>query len=328
MFRSPFKKKQNAKKKASKAPTTARGMESDPERGRGNEEDEEHLPSWLKGGGTSGDDNVEKEQAGAGETTPLVRTSSVNVTEAEEDYGTAPPPAKVATESGRGEENEPAWHSEDAGVESGDGTEKDGATKDEEKGAAGAEKREDSFEDEHELSKQGPPEKPRRSCCHLIFTFISLVTIVASAFLLMTQILPLIVDASQVSILQTALRCYVSIFCLIFIAVEFDVPIRFIRKSEILQNFIFRGFLYTFVGLIGAEESLAFQFEDALKKDGADEVTSYWASLFIQISSWVMVGCGTVYLLLGICCMRRIRDRCRDDFKRKMNEYKNPNARQ
>lgn len=326
MFRSPFKKKQNAKKKSSKASAAAKEAASDPEQGRRNGEDEEHLPSWLKGG----DDDVEKEQAGAGETTPLVRTCSVNVTEAEEDYGTAPPPAKVATESGRGEENEPAWHSEDAGVESGDRTEKDGATKDEEKGAAGAEKREDSFEDEHEPSKQGPPEKPRRSCCHLIFTFISLVTIIASACLLLTQIVPLLIDASQVSILQTALRCYVSIFCLIFIAVEFDIPIRFVRKSEILQNFIFRGFLYTFIGLIGAEESLAFQFEDALKKDGMmpDGVTSYRASLFIQISSWLMVGCGTVYLLMGICCLRRIRDRCRDDFKRKMNEYKNPNVTQ
>ena len=34
-----------------------------------------------------------------------------------------------------------------------------------------------------------------------------------------------------------------------------------------------------------------------------------WLALFMQISAWVMIGLGTAYMLLGICCMNSVRDR-------------------
>lgn len=173
--------------------------------------------------------------------------------------------------------------------------------------------------------------RPHRTCCHRIFNLITFIAVVTLICLLLTQALPLFF-VKGVSVLQYTLRCYVSIFCLIFILTELDAPLNFLRSSKSLQNWISRGFLYSFVGLIGAEESLAVRVQDVLQQHpemgaGAFQLNVSWLAVFIQVSSWVMVGVGGAYFLLGICCMKGVRDRTRRDYQERMNNYKMLKAR-
>ena len=42
----------------------------------------------------------------------------------------------------------------------------------------------------------------------------------------------------------------------------------------------------------------------------------------MQISSWMMVSLGVVYMLLGICCMKVIRDRMKSEYQERWETYK------
>ena len=47
-----------------------------------------------------------------------------------------------------------------------------------------------------------------------------------------------------------------------------------------------------------------------------------WLGLFMEISSFMMVGLGIVYMLLGICCLKLLRDRLKRKDKEKWEDYK------
>jgi hypothetical protein len=136
--------------------------------------------------------------------------------------------------------------------------------------------------------------RPHRPCCLHIFIFIEIVAILASLNLLITEIIPIIIaPPSKIGYLSLALRCYLSCFCLVFISVELEIPVPFIKDSQvrllptvrvdgeradsqfsthasavfffwgqIFNNWISRGFLYSFVGLIGMEEAYSSRVED------------------------------------------------------------------
>ena len=72
--------------------------------------------------------------------------------------------------------------------------------------------------------------------------------IVASISLLLTQLMPLFfAPVNEHGITDLVLKFYISIFCVLFIMVENDTPIPFIKKSTILQNYFSRGFVYSFI---------------------------------------------------------------------------------
>jgi hypothetical protein len=48
------------------------------------------------------------------------------------------------------------------------------------------------------------------------------------------------------------LRLYISIFCVVFILVEYDAPIGFLKESMVLQNYFSRGFVYSFLGVVSS----------------------------------------------------------------------------
>jgi len=47
----------------------------------------------------------------------------------------------------------------------------------------------------------------------------------------------------------------------------------------------------------------------------------WFHALFVEIPAYVMLGCGGLYMAMGILCMRPVRDRCREDYARRMEEY-------
>jgi hypothetical protein len=163
--------------------------------------------------------------------------------------------------------------------------------------------------------------RPHRPCCLHVFIFIEIVAILASLNLLITEIIPIIIaPPSKIGYLSLALRCYLSCFCLVFISVELEIPVPFIKDSKIFNNWISRGFLYSFVGLIGMEEAYSSRVED-LVGNANDKFHVAWVPMFMQITSWVMFAVGCCYMLLGICCLWRLRDKLRDSFQERLEEY-------
>ena len=145
---------------------------------------------------------------------------------------------------------------------------------------------------------------------------------VSSLGLLATQIIPLFVAPfKEQGYFDLALKVYISLFCLLFILVEFDAPVPFIRNSQLLQSYLSRGFIYSFLGLICLEEAYSERVKEIVKLH-ADEFHVAWASLFMQISSWLIFACGVNYMCMGCCCLKKYRDKIRKKDKELWKKYR------
>lgn len=107
---------------------------------------------------------------------------------------------------------------------------------------------------------------------------------------------------------------------------ELEVPISFIKNASLLQSYVPRGFLYSFVGLIGMEESYAV-FVQGLKAEHGrspeyDEVHISWETLLIKGSSLAMVVLGCAYMILGAFCMQGVRENLRKNHREAMERYR------
>ena len=91
---------------------------------------------------------------------------------------------------------------------------------------------------------------PRRNCCHGMFIFLNIVSILACLAMIVSKVLPLFLTnvIHEQSYVQLAIRCYIAFFCLIFILAELEAPM--VRTNGTLQNFISKGFNYTFMAAV------------------------------------------------------------------------------
>ncbi|CAB9519007.1 expressed unknown protein (Partial), partial [Seminavis robusta] len=159
------------------------------------------------------------------------------------------------------------------------------------------------------LTLDTKPHMPKRNWCVEYFRVVSTITGISSLGLLATQMIPLFfAPLKSQGYFDLALKFYVSLFCILFLLVESNAPIPFLRNSPILQTFISRGFLYSFLGLICLEEAYSERVKTMVSAH-ADQFHVAWASLFMQISAWFIFGCGIWYMLMGFCCLKRLRDR-------------------
>ena len=170
----------------------------------------------------------------------------------------------------------------------------------------------DDDDDSHSaLTMDGKPHLPNRNWCLEFFRLVSAVTVIASLGLLATQLLPVIlVPLKSQGYFDLALKVYVTCFCFLFIMVECDAPLPAVRNSQLLQTYLSRGFLYSFLGLICLQEAYSERVKEMVATH-ADEFHVAWASLFMQISSWLITACGIFYMLMGLCCLKKLRDRIR-----------------
>eukprot|EP00565_Helicotheca_tamesis_P009205 CAMPEP_0185732896 /NCGR_PEP_ID=MMETSP1171-20130828/17863_1 /TAXON_ID=374046 /ORGANISM="Helicotheca tamensis, Strain CCMP826" /LENGTH=318 /DNA_ID=CAMNT_0028402499 /DNA_START=138 /DNA_END=1094 /DNA_ORIENTATION=+ len=178
-------------------------------------------------------------------------------------------------------------------------------------------------------SNNKPPRKP---FCLSLFTVLSIIAVLSNLLFLACQIIPLFYlhynteDDLETIILQYVLRIYLAILTLYFILGECEVPLAFIQHSQSLQNWMSRGFLYTFLAMLGMQQSSSSS-SAAESENGANEdvVTSSWLmqelKLPIMISEWMLFGVGVLYMLLGICCMKRVKDRLRNAHREEWEEY-------
>jgi hypothetical protein len=176
----------------------------------------------------------------------------------------------------------------------------------------------------------GKPEMPHRNCWVALFFFIEGFGIIISLCLITTQVLPLVVAVQldqwqAIGMVSVLLKLYLSCFCILFVLVEWDVPIAFLKASQFLQTYMSRGFLYSFIGLTCMQEAYSERITDMVthSQTQADQMFHVsWISLFMQVSSWMMVGLGVVYMILGICCLQRIRNKVVKRYREQWTLYR------
>jgi hypothetical protein len=170
------------------------------------------------------------------------------------------------------------------------------------------------------------PHMPNDNPVLWLFHLLQGVAVIAALCLLVTQAIPITLKAStsypvSITFLSLALKVYISLFCITFVLVESNLPIPFIRTSELLQAFISRGFIYSFLGLICVEEAYSERVRDIVSH-GKDEFHVGWLAIFMQISSWFMLGVGALYMLLGVFCLRGLRDRMHREEQEEWKKYR------
>ena len=159
---------------------------------------------------------------------------------------------------------------------------------------------------------------PLRNCCHSFFVLIQILAVVGNASMIAVQLIPVIAWSSMV-IEHKVVRFYMAFFNFIFILSEFEL-------YNGWNNWIKRGVVYTFVGVVALDQRMSM-IRYGFLNPKADETlgqswNELWTSLLIEIVSWLMIGVGCMYFLLGLLCMKSIRNRCRVDYQRRMKEYK------
>lgn len=160
----------------------------------------------------------------------------------------------------------------------------------------------------------------RKKCMHLYFDLVSMVTTIVALCMLLSQVLPLVFDRndedsdSALGLVQMALRIYMGIFCVGAICAEQEVLV--INKIPILHSWMIRGLTYSFLGLIGLEQSVAVNFNE----DGSS--SGRHASLFIKFSSFALTFMGLLYFVMGLLCMRNIRKNAKKEYDLRLEKEK------
>ena len=181
--------------------------------------------------------------------------------------------------------------------------------------------------------KKKKPDGPQKSICHLLFDSVRYLAIIASSMMLLMQLVPLYILKSESTWLQIAVRSYLAIFCLFFILTESNIPIlRDLLSKFAHSNWILRGFLYSFIGLIGIEQNLAIKVADIAAGTTNSVLgptySTLFASLFMDITTWTMISVGILYFVLGLLCMQQWYEKLGKNHNQKVREYKQKKKRE
>ena len=177
------------------------------------------------------------------------------------------------------------------------------------------------------LLASGKPERPTRNCLVHVFFFIESFGIITCCCLLLTQVAPLVMGMTieEIGYVSAILKLYLSLFSILLLVVEYDVPISFIKNSKFIQTWFSRGFLYSFLGLTCMQEAYSERITDMVNSGGTSTSGLFhvsWISLFMQVSSWMMVGLGVVYMILGVLWLQLVRDRVVQSYKLSWVHYR------
>ncbi|KAL7530111.1 hypothetical protein ACHAWF_003248 [Thalassiosira exigua] len=100
-------------------------------------------------------------------------------------------------------------------------------------------------------------------------------------------------------------RWYMAVFHFVLIFIELDLSIPVIIPNKTLDNFIHRGYLISFMGLLdicmGSNNRSLVDILDELQGDLSDRgISIRCAFAVLGISSRGMIACGLIYVLLGL----------------------------
>lgn len=69
------------------------------------------------------------------------------------------------------------------------------------------------------------------------------------------------------------------------------------------------------------EEAYSERVQDAVGHE-RDEFHVSWLGVFMQVSAWMIFGVGLIYMLLGLCCLKKLRDKLKEDDRKKWIEFR------
>mmetsp|Transcript_11382 Transcript_11382/g.17381 ORF Transcript_11382/g.17381 Transcript_11382/m.17381 type:complete len:235 (+) Transcript_11382:82-786(+) len=155
----------------------------------------------------------------------------------------------------------------------------------------------------------------QRTFSHKLFRLLKFITAIVAVLLLIAQVISLVyLPFDGVELL---LKIFLSSFCAMIILNEVEWW-GILRASPLLWNWIPRGYLYAFIGLVSVEEN-------NLKPSSGDLNTlpiDYTAALFIETASWMMFVIGVLYISLGLCCCQVYQKKVRENYKERVAERK------
>ena len=231
--------------------------------------------------------------------------------------------SEIDDEEESSEDDDSSSEEEDSSEEDSDESDDDGS---EESSEASENERLIPSEDEEKGNKNRKKSKKskknikkggiRRNCCHSFFILIQMIAIGVNLAMMAVQLVPVFLW-KQIVIEHKVVRCYLAFFNFYLILAEFDIFSDF-------NNWIKRGVVYTFMGVVALDQRESMVKYGILnpKKDTSMGQTwnELWASIFIEATSWSIIGIGCMYLLLGLLCMQKIRDRLRRQYQQKLQE--------
>ena len=158
---------------------------------------------------------------------------------------------------------------------------------------------------------------PTRRPMHRFFRFVSLLAILAAVAMAIGQVVGIFFF--DVGPIQYVMRIYVVALCVMVVFNECEWT-KYTKESSILRNWVTRGLIYSFVGVLGLEEN-------DTSTNRSDNVTGQEAAdIYTKAVAWLMLGVGMLYFLMGITCMQRIYKKQREDFEERVARA--PEARQ
>eukprot|EP00568_Trieres_chinensis_P000269 CAMPEP_0183308508 /NCGR_PEP_ID=MMETSP0160_2-20130417/22296_1 /TAXON_ID=2839 ORGANISM="Odontella Sinensis, Strain Grunow 1884" /NCGR_SAMPLE_ID=MMETSP0160_2 /ASSEMBLY_ACC=CAM_ASM_000250 /LENGTH=205 /DNA_ID=CAMNT_0025472361 /DNA_START=91 /DNA_END=708 /DNA_ORIENTATION=- len=141
----------------------------------------------------------------------------------------------------------------------------------------------------------------------IFFVFIGFLAVLANLAMFVSQILPFILIGGKMQILDGLLRAFMLVFSIIFLLCEIEIP--FMTTNIVsMQDWVTRGIMYVFLGLVTAQEQKGIQVVTVVKGKKKFHMSAQATLLFIKISAWAMVAIGVVYFLMGICRLKKVRD--------------------
>jgi len=188
-------------------------------------------------------------------------------------------------------------------------------------------------EEEIEAEEDSSLPYPNRSTMHMVFIVLNVVTIASLSCLGFGQILP-IGKAGIFSWTKDLLRLdFFFLIVIVCIPIELNVSYFVTDSLPILTNWISKGFLFCFVGLIGMEEGLEtsksnynsdyyeerrhiMDWENFFPKLGTQ-----LSAIFVWASSLVLALCGLLYFMFGILCLERLKKRYEREYDEIMSEF-------
>ncbi len=154
-------------------------------------------------------------------------------------------------------------------------------------------------------------QRPSRDGLHSAFIATQVVAILTNVALLASTVLTLVYNSPALTVVQIAVRVYMSIGALCLSVVELEWV-----GGGFLESWVGRGLVYGFLGVLN-EETL----NDGVKVAESTIVGAGAVDVFCHVTSYVLLAVGGCYAMMGIMCCRGRRERKREVYAVRLKKW-------
>jgi len=159
---------------------------------------------------------------------------------------------------------------------------------------------------------------PARRNSHKCFLLVSLLTALSAVWMAIGQVLGIVVYENTV--VTYTLRGYVILLCVLVVLVELEWP-QPVREMFLFRHWVSRGLFYTFIGVVGMQEN---ESSDVVITKTDSDVYEMMSDIVIVVA-WNMVGCGLLYIVMGLLCLHYVLKRLRVDYEERVQRAQERN---